>query len=118
MVGATVSIQATTPCCTGDYLAHDSSDDKVVITAVTSSSSSTTKADATWILVPGLAGSNWSFESDNYPNKYIRHYDYVAYIASDGGSNAWDTARTHIRLLMGISGGLKVCMISASAPTC
>jgi hypothetical protein len=27
----------------------------------------------------------------NYPTKYIRHYNYTAYIASDGGSNAWDS---------------------------
>jgi hypothetical protein len=48
--------------------------------------------DATFCVQPGSSGSNWSFESGNYPNKYIRHYDYVAYIASDGGSNAWGTA--------------------------
>ena len=27
----------------------------------------------------------------NYPAKYIRHYSFVGYVASDGGSNAWDT---------------------------
>ena len=28
----------------------------------------------------------------NYTSKYIRHYDFNVYVASDGGSNAWDTA--------------------------
>jgi hypothetical protein len=28
----------------------------------------------------------------NYGNEYIRHYNSVAYIASDGGSNAWDAS--------------------------
>lgn len=37
--GARISLQATTSCCTGDYLQHDSGDDKVVLAAVTSSSS-------------------------------------------------------------------------------
>jgi hypothetical protein len=28
--------------------------------------------DATFCVQPGNSGSNWSFESDNYQNKYIR----------------------------------------------
>jgi hypothetical protein len=28
----------------------------------------------------------------NYGNEYIRDYNFVAYIASDGGSNAWDAS--------------------------
>jgi hypothetical protein len=137
--GAKVSLQATTSCCTGDYLQHDTSDDKVVIAPVTSSSSTTVKGDATWVVRAGLANSNcvsfesantpgsylrhyafqlhlqpndgtsqfaadatfcpksgnsgtgYSLQSFNYPAKYIRHYDFTGYIASDGGSNAWDT---------------------------
>jgi hypothetical protein len=138
--GATVSIQATTACCTADYITHDDSDTKVVLDTITSSSSSTLKGDATWIVTTGLAnsacvsfesenksgyylrhsgfelylnsndgsalfandatfcpragnsGSNYSLMSNNYSNKYMRHYDYVGYVASDGGSNAWDSA--------------------------
>ena len=30
--------------------------------------------------------------SYNYSYKYLRHYNYLGYIASDGGSNAWDAA--------------------------
>ncbi|WP_349261925.1 alpha-L-arabinofuranosidase B [Actinocrinis sp.] len=136
--GSRISIQATTSCCTGDYIKHDDSDTKVVIAPITSSSSSTAKADSTWIVTTGLAdtscisfesannsgqylrhsgfelylqapdgsalfnqdatfcpqagnsGTGVSFESWGYPNKFIRHYNLTAYIASDGGSNAWD----------------------------
>jgi hypothetical protein len=138
--GKEISLQATTPCCTGDYLTGNTSGDDVGIEAVTSSSSSTLKADATWIVEPGLAnsncvsfesangsgdyirhfnfqlflepndgtsqfaldatfcpragnsGSNYSFMSYNYSYKYIRHFNLVGYVASDGGSNAWDAS--------------------------
>jgi non-reducing end alpha-L-arabinofuranosidase len=30
--------------------------------------------------------------SYNYSARYIRHYNYTAYIASDGGSNTWDAS--------------------------
>ncbi|WP_293988196.1 alpha-L-arabinofuranosidase B [Streptomyces sp.] len=137
--GAKVSLQATTSCCTGDYLQHDSSDDKVVIAPVTSSSSTTDKGNATWVVRAGLADSNcvsfesanasgrylrhyafqlhlqpddgssqfaadatfcskpgnsgtgYSLQSFNYPAKYIRHYRFTGYVASNGGTNAWDT---------------------------
>ncbi|WP_405624494.1 alpha-L-arabinofuranosidase B [Streptomyces sp. NBC_01396] len=136
--GAKVSLQATTSCCTGDYLQHDAGDDKVVIAPVTSSSSATDKGDATWIVRAGLANSNcvsfesanasgkylrhyafqlhlqpkadtsqfaadatfcpkpgnsgtgYSLQSFNFPTKYIRHYSFTGYVASNGGTNAWD----------------------------
>jgi hypothetical protein len=138
--GADISLRATTPCCTADYLTGNTSGDDVGLTAVTASSSSTVKADATWIVEPGLAnsacvsfksangsgdyirhsgfqlflepndgttlftldatfcpragnsGSNYSFMSYNYSYKYIRHYNFLGYVASDGGSNAWDAS--------------------------
>jgi hypothetical protein len=133
--GAKVSLKATTPCCTSDYLTGDyPSGDEVGADAVTSSSSTTLKEDATWIVRPGLAnsncisfetnnghsgfelylqpndgttlfandatfcprtgnsGSNYSFMSYNYSYKYVRHYNYIGYVASDGGSNTWDAS--------------------------
>jgi hypothetical protein len=138
--GARISLQATTSCCTGDYIRHDDADAKVVISPVDSSSSATVKADATWIVRAGLAnsacvsfesannpgqylrhsgfqlylnandntslfaqdatfcpqsgnsGTGYSFQSVNYPDKYLRHFNYTLYAASDGGSNAWDSA--------------------------
>jgi hypothetical protein len=139
--GARISLKATTPCCTSDYLTgNNPSGDEVGLVAVTSSSSTTIKQDATWLVEPGLAnsncvsfesangsgdyirhsgfqlhlqandgstlfandatfcpragnsGSNYSFMSFNYSYKYIRHFNFVGYVASDGGSNAWDAS--------------------------
>jgi hypothetical protein len=85
--GSEVSIQATTPCCTGDYLTGDTSGDDVGIEAITSSSSSTLKADATWLIEPGLANSSCiSFESANGSGDYIRHYDYELYLEPGDGT--------------------------------
>ncbi|GHK01698.1 alpha-N-arabinofuranosidase [Streptomyces sp. Y2F8-2] len=86
--GAKVSLQATTPCCTTDYLQHDTSDDNVVIAPVTSSSSSTVKGDATWIVRAGLANSNCvSFESANTPGSYIRHYAFQLHLQPNDGTS-------------------------------
>jgi non-reducing end alpha-L-arabinofuranosidase len=85
--GEEVSLQATTPCCTGDYLTGDTSGDDVGIESVTSSSSSTLKADATWIVEPGLANSSCvSFESANGSGDYIRHYDFELYLEPYDGT--------------------------------
>jgi hypothetical protein len=86
-VGKDISLQATTPCCTGDYLTGNTSGDDVGITAVTSSSSSTVKADATWIVEPGLANSSCvSFESANGSGDYIRHYNFELYLEPNDGT--------------------------------
>ncbi|MEU5310595.1 arabinofuranosidase catalytic domain-containing protein [Streptomyces sp. NPDC021562] len=50
------------------------------------------RQDATFCPTTGRSGTGTSFASYNYPAKYLRHYDYNLYIASDGGSNAWDSA--------------------------
>jgi hypothetical protein len=85
--GEEVSLQATTPCCTGDYLTGDTSGDEVGITSVTSSSSSTLQEDATWIVEPGLANSSCvSFESANGSGDYIRHYDFELYLEPNDGT--------------------------------
>jgi hypothetical protein len=49
-------------------------------------------SDSTFCPVVGNSGSGNSFQSVNFPTKYIRHFDFQGYIASDGGSNPWDTA--------------------------
>jgi len=85
--GTEMSINATTACCTSDYIQHDSTDDKVVIAQVTSSSSATAKADSDWIVEPGLEDSSCiSFESANEPGEYLRHFDYELYLEPNDGS--------------------------------
>ena len=134
--GSEISLQATTPCCTGDYIRNQNG--TAVIAPITSASPRQDKSDSTWIVRSGLAdpscvsfesksnpgdflrhqnaalhlqpfdgtalnrsdatfcpqpgkGKGNSFHSVNYPTKYLRHYDGKVYIASDGGTNPWDT---------------------------
>jgi len=85
--GAKVSLQATTACCTGDYLRHDTGDDKVVIAPVTSGSSATDKGNATWIVRAGLADSSCvSFESADTPGSYLRHYAFQLHLQPHAGT--------------------------------
>jgi hypothetical protein len=85
--GAEISLRATTPCCTADYLTGNTSGDDVGITAVTSSSSSIVKADANWIVEPGLANSSCvSFKSANGSGDYIRHYNLELYLEPSDGT--------------------------------
>jgi hypothetical protein len=87
--GAEISLRATTPCCTSDYLTGNyPSSDEVGADAVTSSSSSTVKADATWIVEPGLANSNCvSFKSANGSGDYIRHSNFQLFLEPNDGTS-------------------------------
>jgi hypothetical protein len=138
--GSTISLEATTACCRTFSIAHDSGDNQIVITQVTPGSSAAARAEATWVVHPGLAnssclsfesadtpgdylmhqdfelflnandgstdfaddatfcvrpgnsGEGYSFESFNRPTLFIRHFDFVAFIASDGGQFPWDAS--------------------------
>lgn len=48
------------------------------------------RADATFCPGTGANGHGASFQSYNFPTKYLRHYNGTLYIASNSGSNAWD----------------------------
>jgi len=86
--GARISLQATTACCTSDYIQHDASDTKVVIGAVTSSSTATVKGDSTWIVEPGLANSSCvSFQSANMTGQYLRHSNFELYLNANDGTS-------------------------------
>jgi hypothetical protein len=136
--GQSLSLRATTACCTTRYLDHSGTSVGTIV--VSSTSSATDKANSTWIVRAGLGNSScYSFESKNtagsylrhqnfqlyaqpndgsslfgqdatfcsqggqngqgnsfssvnYPDHFIRHYNNIGYVASDGGSNAWDSA--------------------------
>jgi hypothetical protein len=80
------SIRATTACCTNRYVRHQNS---LGYTEVVDANSSTLlKQDATWRVVAGLADSScYSFESRNYPGRYLRHQAFrVRSDASDGSA--------------------------------
>jgi hypothetical protein len=93
--GPRVSLQATTACCTTDYIKHDDADDLVVIAPVTASSPATDKADATWVEAPGLANPACiSFESVNKPGSYLRHQNFQFHLQPDDGSTLFSTDAT------------------------
>jgi non-reducing end alpha-L-arabinofuranosidase len=50
----------------------------------------TNAGDATFCAMTGNSGSGTSFQSSNYPTRYIRQFDGGAFLAADGGSYAWD----------------------------
>ena len=85
--GARISLRATTACCTGDYLTGNTSGNDVGIASVTSSSSATLKANATWIVEPGLANSSCvSFESANGSSDFIRHFNFQLFLEPNDGT--------------------------------
>ncbi len=88
--GARMSLQATTACCTSDYIQHDASDTKVVIAQVTSTSSAAVKADATWVVTAGLANSACvSFQSANLSGQYLRHSNFELYVNANDGTSGF-----------------------------
>lgn len=50
------------------------------------------RADATFCQHAGNSGSGTSFSSYNFPTRFIRHFNNTVYVASNGGSNAFDNA--------------------------
>jgi hypothetical protein len=48
--------------------------------------------DATFCPGPGNSGQGTSFQSVNFPGQYLRTFENVLFIASNGGPNPWDTA--------------------------
>ncbi|MFC4588813.1 alpha-L-arabinofuranosidase B [Sphaerisporangium corydalis] len=83
--GSTISLRATTACCTDRYIRHQN--DNAITSVITSSSSSTDKGDASWTVRQGLASSSCvSFESRNYPGDYLRHSNYQLHRQANDGS--------------------------------
>jgi hypothetical protein len=84
-VGSSISLRATTACCTTRYLAHTGS---TVNTQVVSSSSTTAlKQQASWTVRAGLGNSAcFSFESVDTAGSYIRHYNFALLVNANDGS--------------------------------
>jgi non-reducing end alpha-L-arabinofuranosidase len=83
--GSEVSLQATTACCTGDYVRNQNG--VAVIAPITSGSAGQDKGDATWIVRHGLADSSCvSFESRNNPGDFLRHQNSALHIQPFDGT--------------------------------
>ncbi|MFE9917986.1 AbfB domain-containing protein [Micromonospora sp. NPDC005553] len=79
------SLQVTTPGFTNRYLRHQ--DSLAYTEVVDAASSGLLKADATYTIRPGLAGSGcFSFESVNFPGQYLRHQNSRVRNSPDDGS--------------------------------
>ncbi|MEU5116827.1 alpha-L-arabinofuranosidase B [Streptomyces longwoodensis] len=50
------------------------------------------RLDATFCPQAAHNGQGVSLRSANYPADFVRHYSYAAYVASHGGTHAWDSA--------------------------
>ncbi|KAJ7628710.1 alpha-L-arabinofuranosidase [Roridomyces roridus] len=84
-VGSTVSLRATTACCTTRYIAHTGATVNTQI--ITSSNSTAIKQSASWTVVAGLGNSACvSFESRDTPGSYIRHINFVLMVNADDGT--------------------------------
>ncbi|KAL7952300.1 alpha-L-arabinofuranosidase B, catalytic domain-containing protein [Trichoderma compactum] len=83
--GSSVSLRATTACCTTRYITHTGS---TVNTQVVSSSSATAlKQQASWTVRAGLGNSGcFSFESKDTPGSYIRHNNFALLVNTNDGS--------------------------------
>ncbi|OJF11936.1 beta-galactosidase [Couchioplanes caeruleus subsp. caeruleus] len=84
------SLRVTTPGYTDRYLRHR--DGLARTDVITTGSSATDRQDATFFVRPGLANAAcYSFESRNFPGRYLRHREFRVYNeANTGGSFAAD----------------------------
>lgn len=83
--GSEISLQATTACCTGDYVRNHNG--AAVITPITSSSAEEDKGDATWIVRRGVADTSCvSFESRNNPGDFLRQQNFALHVQPFDGS--------------------------------
>jgi hypothetical protein len=83
--GSTISLRATTACCTTRYISHAGA--AVNTQSVSASSSATVKADASWIVRTGLGNTGCvSFESRNTPGSYLRHQNDRLYLHANDGT--------------------------------
>lgn len=92
-VGDSISLRATTSCCTTRYIAHTGS--TVNTQVVTSSSDATLQQQASWTVQTGLGNSAcYSFESVDTPGSYIRHSNYELMLDANDGSKIFSEDAT------------------------
>lgn len=113
--GSTISLRATTACCTTRYIAHTGS---TVNTQVVSSSSSTdVREQASWVVHTGLGNSDcYSFESKDTPGSYIRHSNYQLRLDANDNSKLFSEDATFCPQT-GINGADHFSIRSWSYPT-
>jgi hypothetical protein len=92
-VGSSISLRATTPCCTTRYIAHTNA--TVNTQVVSSSSSIALQQQASWTVRTGLGNSAcFSFESTDTPGSFIRHSDFELLLNANDGSQQFSEDAT------------------------
>ncbi|KAF5329583.1 hypothetical protein D9619_009351 [Psilocybe cf. subviscida] len=92
-VGSSISLRATTSCCTTRYIAHTGA--TVNTQVVTSSSATSLKQQASWTVHTGLANSAcFSFESRDTPGSFIRHSGFQLMVNANDGSKIFSEDAT------------------------
>jgi hypothetical protein len=83
--GSTISLRATTACCTTRYIRHQNGN--AVTSVISSGSSALDKNDGSWIVRRGLADNSCvSFESRNFPGDFLRHFNFQLFRQPDDGT--------------------------------
>jgi len=83
--GSTISLRATTACCTTRFIRHQNGN--AVTSVITATSPALDKDDGTWIVRRGLASSACvSFESRNFPGDFLRHQNFQLFRQPSDGS--------------------------------
>jgi hypothetical protein len=73
--GSTISLRATTACCTTRYIRHQNNN--AVTSVISAASPALDKDDGTWIVRRGLASNACvSFESRDFPGDFLRHSNF------------------------------------------
>ncbi|KDR81266.1 hypothetical protein GALMADRAFT_1125030 [Galerina marginata CBS 339.88] len=93
-VGSSISLRATTACCTTRFIAHTGATVNTQI--VTSSSDITLKQQASWTVRTGLGNSAcFSFESVDTPGSFIRHFNFELLLNANDGSKLFSEDATY-----------------------
>ena len=83
--GSEISLQATTACCTADYVRTQNG--VAVIAPITPSDSEQDKGGATWIVRRGLADNSCvSFESKSNPGDFLRQQNFALHMEPFDGT--------------------------------
>ncbi|KZZ90810.1 alpha-N-arabinofuranosidase precursor [Moelleriella libera RCEF 2490] len=91
--GSTISLRATTPCCSTNYLIHNGAD--VFISKVQQQQ----KQKASWTVRTGLANDGcFSFESVDTPGSFLRHSGFKLVLNPNDGSKLFREDATYCPL--------------------
>lgn len=92
-VGSSISLRATTACCTTKYITHSGS--TVELQVVNSSSTTALKQQASWTVRTGLGNSGcYSFESVDTPGSYVRHSNSQLFLNANDGTKLFSEDAT------------------------